>query len=424
MTAFGGDVGQAPPFCRACGEVESYCQCPDPLWRSVPKRPDVSGTRASGHVGTDKDALLEGLVLLDVVERFVRRHVVLPSDHDYVAVVAWCAHAHCITAFDSTPRLAFMAPEKRSGKTRGLEIVEALVPNPLRVANVTVATLFRLIDGPDPPTVMLDECDAIWTPRGENEALRALINAGHRRGSDAARMVGEGAKMQAKRFSTFAPVALAGIGNLPDTIEDRAVVVRMQRRRPSDLVEPWRFRTSLAEGNELRDQLGELAAKHADALADLEPVPEVEVIDRMWDTWEPLIAVAEVLGDERWTARVRAAARAYSRAEAAAVPSSAGIRLLADLRTVWPDDGGGVWQNTEDLLAGLHALPDGPWSEDPPLTGKRLASLLRPYGIRPRQSGDRTSRGYDRGAVRQAWDRYLPRPFDSSEDLGDERTDR
>jgi hypothetical protein len=36
--------------------------------------------------------------------------------------------------------------------------------------------------------------------------------------------------------------ALAGIGAMPDTIEDRAVVIRMRRRAPGESVAPFRHR--------------------------------------------------------------------------------------------------------------------------------------------------------------------------------------
>ncbi|MFM9559449.1 DUF3631 domain-containing protein, partial [Streptomyces caniscabiei] len=56
-------------------------------------------------------------------------------------------------------------------------------------------------------------------------------------------------------FPTFAMAAIAGIGDLPDTIMDRAVVLRMQKRKPVERVVPFRSRYSVPELNALRDQL-------------------------------------------------------------------------------------------------------------------------------------------------------------------------
>src|SRR5205823_998737 len=79
--------------------------------------------------------------------------------------------------------LAVTSPEKRSGKSRLFEVLEILVANPWKVITPTEAVIFRKIDK-DRPTLLLDETDAIFGKRnGENyEGLRALLNAGNRRG--------------------------------------------------------------------------------------------------------------------------------------------------------------------------------------------------------------------------------------------------
>ena len=74
--------------------------------------------------------------------------------------------------------------------------------------------------------VATDEVDTFPSPRSgqQHEELRGLVNAGHRRGAVAHRCVVEkGVKVE--EFPAFAPAALAGIGDLPDTILDRSVVV-------------------------------------------------------------------------------------------------------------------------------------------------------------------------------------------------------
>jgi len=55
---------------------------------------------------------------LDLVEAFLRRFVIYPSEHALVAHVLWIAHTHLMDCWDTTPRLAFMSAERMSGKTR------------------------------------------------------------------------------------------------------------------------------------------------------------------------------------------------------------------------------------------------------------------------------------------------------------------
>jgi hypothetical protein len=49
--------------------------------------------------------------------------------------------------------------------------------------------------------------------------------------------------------------AMAGIGDLPDTIIGRSIILRMRRRAPSETVHPWRRRTYYDEGNAIRERL-------------------------------------------------------------------------------------------------------------------------------------------------------------------------
>ena len=193
--------------------------------------------------------------LLDDVTTLLVQYVVFPSDAAVVAVALWTAHTHAVESFDTTPRLAILSAEKESGKTRLLEVLNHVCASPVFTPNLTTAALLRLIDARQ-PTVLLDEADAIFNPRAHHyEELRGLLNAGYRRGATVPRVVGEGSKMRVKEFAAFTPVALAGIGKLPDTIISRAVLVRMRRRSPVEAVQPFRERVARRELEPIRERL-------------------------------------------------------------------------------------------------------------------------------------------------------------------------
>jgi hypothetical protein len=343
--------------------------------------------------------------LLEDVYTFGLRFLAWPDPAAAVAWTLWIAHTHLLRLLDTTPRLAIVAPEKQSGKTRTLEVTESLVPNPLRSANTSTPVLFRLIGTDDNPTVLLDEADSIWTGKGTNEELRALVNAGHRRGSRVHRMTGEGANMRPSAFDTFAAVALAGIGDLPDTVMDRSVVIRMKRRSPAEHVDRWSFRRSTPDGHALRDRL-ELWASY---LEDLElPEDDDTVTDRAFDVWECLFGIADMAGG-RWPVDARAACRTLT-GGTVGDDVSLRIRLLAELRDVF---GALSFRPTAALLADLHALEDSPWSPSGPmgdhgLTSHSMARMLGQYGVRSKHSADRQHRGYYRHDLEDPWTRYLP----------------
>ncbi|MYW00167.1 DNA primase, partial [Streptomyces sp. SID3343] len=162
----------------------------------------------------------DGARLLDEVEAFHRRFNVFPVEAAFVAVALWDAHAHLLECFDSTPRMAFLSPEPGSGKTRALEIVETLVPNPMPAVNASAAALFRAVSaGESTPTILFDEIDTVFGPKaGDNEELRGWINAGHRRSGVTYRCVGDGSNQSVQAFPSYCAVAVAGLGSLPDTI--------------------------------------------------------------------------------------------------------------------------------------------------------------------------------------------------------------
>ncbi len=233
--------------------------------------------------------------LFERVESFLGRFIIYPSEHAKVAHTLWIGHAHLMESWESTPRIAFLSPEPASGKTRALEISELLAPNPIEAINVSVAYLFRKVGGEDgPPTILFDEIDTVFGPKAkENEEIRGLLNAGHRKGAVAGRCVVKGKTVETEEMPAYCAVALAGLGWLPDTILSRSIIVRMRRRKPGERVEPFRRRDHTPGGHALRARLSKWAAEVADEMAKARPQMPEGVEDRDADIWEPLLAIAD-----------------------------------------------------------------------------------------------------------------------------------
>jgi len=230
----------------------------------------------------------------------------------------------------STPRLSFISPEPSSGKTRALEVTAPVVPRPIEAINTTPAYLFRKVSDPAGlPTILYDEIDTIFGPKAkEHEDMRALINAGHRRGASAGRCVVKGRRIETEELPAYAAVALAGIGHLPDTILTRSIVVRMRRRASTEIIEPYRLRIHAPEGHALRARLATWAAQIRPTISVADEMPP-EVTDRNADCWEALLALADAAGGN-WPTLARVAAVALVADSQAATPSL-GILLLHDL---------------------------------------------------------------------------------------------
>ncbi|KAB2973626.1 DUF3631 domain-containing protein [Streptomyces sp. SS1-1] len=366
---------------------------------------------------------IDGAALLNEVEAFHRRFNVFPNEAAYVAVVLWDAHAHLLDCFESTPRLAFLSPEPGSGKSRALEIVETLVPNPMAAVDASAAALFRAVAGVDGkrPTILFDEIDTIFGPKaGENEQLRGFINAGHRRNRPMFRCVGDGANQTVQAFHSFAAVAVAGLGYLPDTIRDRSVNIRMRRRARNETIEPYRTRIHEKEGFALRDRLATWAEQVSERVMNVWPALPDGVTDRPADVWEPLLAIADAAGGD-WPDRAREACIVLVTASKANDKGSLGVRLLTDLRDhvmVGIDR-----LPTVAILDRLNALDDAPWADlhGKPLDNRRLSRMLaeymtadnEPITSRNIKAAGSVLKGYYAADLRDAWARYCPPPPES-----------
>jgi hypothetical protein len=201
--------------------------------------------------------------------------------------------------------------------------------------------------------------------------------------------------------------ALAGIGAMPDTIEDRAVIIRMRRRADGEQVAPYRHRRDRPALRELAQLLH--AWLRADLAALEQAMPAMPVEDRAADTWEPLIAVADHAGGT-WPAQARAAVLTLAAETAESGGTSDRIRLLIDCHTAFGDE---TAIPTTMLLQRLRADPEAPWLDyaHGGLTPHKLGALLREYDIRSatiRFPGVGQAKGYHRADFTDTWQRYTP----------------
>lgn len=347
----------------------------------------------------------DGSSLLDAVHAAITRYVVMPSPEAADAVTLWIAATHAQPAWAHAPRLVIRAPEKRCGKSRLLDVIEALCRDPFITVNSSPAAVYRSITD-DPPTMLVDEADTIFGEKAAgNEDLRGLLNAGHQRNRPAKRY--DAASNRVESIPTFAMAALAGIGAMPDTIEDRAVIIRMRRRAAGETVAHFRHRRDRIPLTALARQLNDWLRADLDTLEATEPDMPLE--DRAADTWEPLIIVADHAAND-WPHRARHAATTLTAEAADNADHSDRIRLLHDCHTAFGDQPA---LPTAVLLERLKADPEAPWATHGPagLTPAKLGAFLREYDIRSaniRFPNGTQAKGYTRDHFTDAWNRYTP----------------
>src|ERR1044072_1116505 len=225
--------------------------------------------------------------------------------------------------------------------------------------------------------MLVDEADTIFGPKADgNEGLRGLLNAGHQRNRPAKRY--DAASNRVESIPTFAMAALAGIGAMPDTIEDRAVIVRMRRRAPGETVAPFRHRRDRPALRAIAHQL--TAWLRADLAVPAAAQPATPGEDRAADTWEPLVIVPDHAG-QHWPDRARTAVLALTADANENGEQSIRVRLLADCHTAFDDHAALA---TSERLSRRKLDHEARWVAYGPagLTAAKRGPLLRDYDIR------------------------------------------
>jgi hypothetical protein len=349
--------------------------------------------------------------LLDELVEYQKRFVVL-SDAQAVALALWVFHTHAFSAAEFTPYLQITSAEKRSGKSRLLDVLFGVVPKAWKVIAPTEATLFRYIDA-EQPTVFIDEYDTIFNNK-DYEGLRAILNAGFQTGTPVPRVSGDAQHRRVEMFNVYCPKALAGIGELPDTIADRSIRIELKRRKTSEQVERARRRALTEIAEPLRARLAAAGTAILQQLARARPSVPDQLDDRAADIWEPLLAIADLAGPI-WAARARRAAVALTRGESRE-EDSRGLILLRDIRRIFRETSIDRISSS-DLIRLLADDPESPWAdwwderEAKPASGsqRKLAYLLKPYGISSRtlRIEAAQAKGFDQTDFADAWARYL-----------------
>lgn len=341
---------------------------------------------------------VNGSDLLNNLVTTIERFCILP-DYAATLIAVWVVHAWTHDAADISPVLAFVSPEKRCGKSTALAVVHALAPKAEIAANLSAAVMFRLIQK-HKPTLLIDEADTFLEAR---EEMRGMINGGHNR-QLAYVWRCEGDDHEPKRFNVWAPKVIAMIGNLPDTLEDRALVIPLKRKEGHEVVE----RMAAKRFDELlpiRRMAARWASDNIDTLFGADPAVPERLNDRAQDNARFLCAIADVAGGD-WPELVRTALVNLAIVRKGDEQKSKGVLLLTDIGEIlerWK----GNRINSQDLVNELVGIEDGPWAvwrNGQPITTRMVAKLLEPYDVRPSSNGQK--RGYEIAALRDAVERY------------------
>lgn len=321
---------------------------------------------------------VDGKVLVTELESVFKKYLVLPLFAD-TALALWVLFSYGFENFEFSPRLAILSPERRCGKTSLLSLLEALCSKPLMASSITAAVMFRMIEQ-EKPTLLIDEADTFLK---DNEGLRGVINAGHRRNGFVLRT--EGKSFTPKAFRCFCPCTIASIGALSGTITDRSIIITMRRKLSTENVSRLRSRIINFEMQELRQKCARFMQDNGEKAGLLVPNAPNGLNDRAVDNWEPLFAIADTISPE-YGEKARSAALALASIDDDSESNK--IILLRDIKSIFDESPGVEWIRSQDLCTKLINLPDTQWSEynnGKPLTTHKISNMLRSFSIRTHQ---------------------------------------
>jgi len=351
--------------------------------------------------------------LLTDIETVIKRHVIL-SDHAAAALAVWVLHTYTFEMRDTVAYVAIESPEKRCGKTTLLSVLAAMTCKPLIASNITVGALFRSVHT-CMPTLFIDEADTFMAG---NSTMRGIINSGNtRRTAYVLRLSRSSSSSNSaqpstlnsqptdtglKKYSCWCPKVIAMIGQVPDTIADRSIVVKMARKLTTETCLPL----SELDTAEIKAKCARFALDSSRAIAQ-SPKNRIEGLnDRAADTFDPLYVIAQLAGD-KWQEKLHSAALALS---STADSRNSGMGLIMDILSLFGETGSEK-MFSRDIVALLrengatsHTLSDSSINE------YLISKALRHYHIRPSniRIGREVHRGYHASDFRDAITRYVP----------------
>lgn len=347
--------------------------------------------------------------LLDDITHAIRRFIVL-DEYQAQTAALWVSACWFVNEIQCAPIALINAPERACGKTQLLTVLGKLAPRTAQASGISPSVLFRMIEAYQ-PTLFIDEIETILK---DNEELRGLINAGHTRDSAHVwRSVAKGDDFEPKRFSVWGMKAIAGINaiKLAETVNSRAIVFELRRKRPDEKVE--RLRQAEAGLFEtLACKLARFLEDYSSYIKEARPTLPNELGDRDQDNWEPLLQVASVAG-EHWLDIATKAALTLSGAMQA--PMSATNELLGDIQEIF-ETRRATRISTTELIKALCEDTEKSWAtynRGKQLSPRQLSTKLKDYGITSktiRMNSYETAKGYEVEQFNDAFSRYLADP--------------
>jgi hypothetical protein len=204
-----------------------------------------------------------------------------------------------------------------------------------------------------------------------------------------------------KKYSCWCPKVIAMIGEVPDTIADRSIVVKMARKLTTESCLPL----AALDTAEIKAKCTRFALDMGHFISSAPKIPAEGLNDRASDTFDPLFVIARLAGNE-WEQKLRAAALGLS---STADVENSGSGLILDIADIFMECA------SEKMFSRdiVDQLRDGAMKSQTmkysTINEFEISRALRHYHIRPSilRIGKEVGRGYLGTDFREALTRYV-----------------
>jgi putative DNA primase/helicase len=346
--------------------------------------------------------------LLDDISAVVRRYMVM-EEAAIDAHALWTLNTYVRDVFDVAPYAHVSSPIPGCGKSRLMTLTQYMGYRTTIALDTSPPSIFRTIEAAH-PVLLLDEVDRFLSKKDDD--IIGILNAGYKTSGYVLRMEEVDGKHVPRKFSPFCPKMLAGIGNLPRTLAERSIRIPLQKKKKGQKSTRLRDRDT-QEFKGIRARALRWVNDHRARLEEIRDRDEVQfpnaLGDRDGETWEPLLAIALLAGEE-WQKRAMKAATSLSGASTA--DDEYGTLLLEHVREIFEaEDTNSI--PSKVLLQRLNDNEEWPWRErgkaGKPMSLPAMQSTLKGFNIHVEPEPIRMEkygkqRGYLRAKFEEAWD--------------------
>lgn len=353
---------------------------------------------------------------LDDSYDFISAHVAA-TEAQRVGMTLYGHATHGLDAFVTFGRMLFMSEVEESGKTLAMTVTCSQCANPMDTEGTQFgmqAAMLAASNSPEMPTPTLfrDEISDITGRNGMSggkNPIMKYLRKGYKRG--ATDMVSRAGVEE--RFSIFTPFLMTGLrpSCVPRDVRSRCIVIKMQPGKPGKYYD---VRESEVYAQSLNASIAQAVKSRIPELAKFRAMGiHPKMSNRKLEVWEPLLAVAYVIGGQCWLNRALAAFTELALDQSDMRVLTPRQQVIRDVATV------AETRAESEFVSGL-ALADELRRIDNPLyegrTVASLACLIRdslPLDSEQRRINGQAVRGYPLSALLAAWESEQP---DDTED--------